>query len=67
MMLAGATYRSGQVNSFLAELLNYFFSSLASAMLACWPALDTAFTNASALSGVATFPERIFRNIMCLP
>jgi hypothetical protein len=45
----------------------YFFSSLASARLACWPALETAFTNASALSGVDTRPERMFRNIMCLP
>lgn len=57
--------RPGDV--FLAELLNYFFSSLASAMLAWCPALETAFTNASALSGVDTRPERMFPNIMCLP
>src|SRR5436305_5660948 len=58
-------FRPGEL--FSRRIVYYFFSSLASAMLACWPALETAFTNASALSGVDTFPERIFRNIMCLP
>jgi len=46
---------------------SYFASSFASAILACWPASETAFRKASALRGVAAFPERMLRNIMCLP
>jgi hypothetical protein len=46
---------------------DYFLSSSASATRACWPASDTAFMNASALLGVAAFPERILRNFMCFP
>src|ERR1700687_489983 len=45
----------------------YFLSSLASATFAFSPASDTALRNASALRGVATLPERMLRNNMCLP
>ena|ERR1700731_543545 len=51
----------------------YFLSSLASlvsfasAIRACWPASATAFRNAAALLGVVALPERMLRNIMCLP
>ena len=47
--------------------ISYFLSSFASATRACWPASDTALMNASALFGAATLPERMLRNIMCLP
>src|ERR1041384_2199659 len=58
---------SGQRKSRVTGLPIYFLSSLASAMFACCPAFDTAFMNASALLGVDTLPERMLRNIMCLP
>ena len=45
----------------------YFLSAIASAMLACWPASDTALMNASALLGVDALPERMLRNFMFLP
>ena len=45
----------------------YLLSSLASAIFACQPASEMAFMKASALAGVAALPERMLRNIMCLP
>ena len=46
---------------------SYFLSSFTSAIRACLPAPVTAFTNASALFGVDALPERMARNVMCLP
>jgi hypothetical protein len=53
--------------SLTSSRCNYRLPSFASAILACWPASDTALMNAFALAGVAAFPERMLRNIMCLP
>ncbi|SRR5258708_5651821 len=50
---------------FLSSLAS--FASFASAIRACWPAPETAFRNAAALLGVVALPERMLRNIMCLP
>lgn len=62
----------GRLFTYLLSFLVYSFfvyllSSLASAMWAWFPASDTAVTNALPLAGVDALPERMLRNIMCLP
>jgi len=61
-----ARFRSAEI-MLPRGLSAYLLSSLASAMCACWPASDTAFTKALPLTGVAALPERMLRKFMCLP